>query len=125
MGAAAASFTFRLIAYKGWNWYLAVALGLVIGIALAGLCELVFIQRLFTASRLVVTIATIGIAQFATFFGLLASNVIKAPAEPARAHRGQIPRSSWRSTSARFASALRSCSSSASCRSSSGRSRCS
>ena len=79
VGAAAASFTFRLIAYKGWNWYLAVALGLMIGIALAGLCELVFIQRLFTASRLVVTIATIGIAQFATFFGLLASNVIKAP----------------------------------------------
>ena len=79
IGAAAATFTFRLVSYKGWNWYVAVLLGLVIGVALAGLCELLFIQRLFTASRLVVTIATIGIAQFATFFGLLATNVIKAP----------------------------------------------
>jgi branched-chain amino acid transport system permease protein len=80
IGAAAASYTFRLVVYKGWNWYAAVVLGLVIGVALAGMCELLFIQRLFTASRLVVTIGTIGIAQFATFFGLLASNVIKAPA---------------------------------------------
>ena len=79
IGAAAASFTFRLIDYKGWNWYLAVAVGLVIGIGLAGLCELVFIQRLFAASRLIVTIATIGIAQLATFFGLLAATVVKAP----------------------------------------------
>jgi branched-chain amino acid transport system permease protein len=79
IGAAAASYTFRLVAYKGWNWYVAVLLGLVIGIALAGLCELLFVQRLFNGSRLVVTIATIGIAQFAMFFGLLASSVIKAP----------------------------------------------
>ena len=79
IGAAAASFAFRLIAYKGWNWYVAVVVGLVIGIAIAGLCELVFIQRLFTASRLVVTIATIGISQIAIFFGLLATSIIKAP----------------------------------------------
>lgn len=80
IGAAAASYTFRLVEYKGWNWYVAVLLGLVVGVALAGICELLFVQRLFSASRLVVTMATIGIAQFATFFGLLASNVIKAPA---------------------------------------------
>lgn len=80
IGAAAASFTFRLVVYKGWNWYLAVLLGLVIGIAIAGMCELLFVQRLFTASRLVVTIATVGIAQFATFFGLLAKSVIKTSA---------------------------------------------
>ncbi|HEX3807544.1 MAG TPA: ABC transporter permease [Gaiellaceae bacterium] len=80
IGAAAASFTFRLIAYKGWNWYVAVLLGLVVGMAIAGMCELLFVQRLFTASRLVVTIATVGISQFATFFGLLATSVIKAPA---------------------------------------------
>jgi branched-chain amino acid transport system permease protein len=80
VGTAAGTFAFRLIAYKGWNWYVAVAVGLVIGVSIAGLVELVFLQRLFTASRLVVTIATIGIAQFATFFGVLATNVIKAPA---------------------------------------------
>ena len=34
IGAAAATFAFRLVAYKGWNWYVAVAAGLVIGIAI-------------------------------------------------------------------------------------------
>jgi len=79
IGAVGATLAFRLVSIEGWNWYLAVLLGLVTAVLLAGLCELLFIQRLFTASRLIVTIATIGIAQFAAFFGLLFTSLINDP----------------------------------------------
>jgi branched-chain amino acid transport system permease protein len=81
IGAVGATLAFRLINIEAWNWYLAVLLGLAAAVALAGFCELLFVQRLFTASRLVMTIATIGIAQFAAFFGLLFTSLINDPTE--------------------------------------------
>ena len=42
-----------------------MTLGLLAAIALSILAEMLFIQRLFTAPRLILTVATIGIAQFA------------------------------------------------------------
>jgi branched-chain amino acid transport system permease protein len=69
-GSAGAVLAFRLISANRWNWFLAVGLGLVVSIALAGVSEVLFIQRLFKAPRLILTVATIGIAQFVAFFEL-------------------------------------------------------
>jgi branched-chain amino acid transport system permease protein len=69
-GSAGAVLAFRLISAQRWNWFLAVGLGLVVSIGLAGLSEVLFIQRLFKAPRLILTVATIGIAQFVAFFEL-------------------------------------------------------
>jgi len=69
-GSAGAVLAFRLISANRWNWFLAVGLGLVVSVALAGVSEVLFIQRLFKAPRLILTVATIGIAQFVAFFEL-------------------------------------------------------
>lgn len=70
LGAAGAALAYRLTSAYGWNWFLAVTVGLLVAIALAGLAEVLFVQRLFNAPRLILTVATIGIAQFVAFFEL-------------------------------------------------------
>lgn len=70
LGAAGAALAYRLTSAYGWNWFLAVTVGLLVAVALAGLVEVLFIQRLFNAPRLILTVATIGIAQFLAFFEL-------------------------------------------------------
>jgi branched-chain amino acid transport system permease protein len=66
IGAAAATLAFRLIEAKHMNWFPAVGLGLLTAVVLSGIFEVVIIQRLFKASRLIVTVGTIAIALFAT-----------------------------------------------------------
>ncbi len=68
IGAAGAVLTFQLINYYRWNWYVSVAVGLLVAVSLAVLAEVFFIQRLFKSPRLILTVATIGIAQFVAFF---------------------------------------------------------
>ena len=70
LGAAGAVLAFKLITLYDWNWFAGAALGIVVSVALAGLCEILFVQRLFSAPRLILTVATIGIAQFVAFFEL-------------------------------------------------------
>lgn len=76
IGAAAATLTFRLIQVEHWEWYSAAVLGLVTGILLSALLEILFVQRLYHASRLILTVATIGIGQFAVFVGLIFTSLI-------------------------------------------------
>ena len=48
---------------QGWNWYLAAAAGLAAAATLGFLTEALVIRRFFRAPRLVLTVATIGVAE--------------------------------------------------------------
>jgi branched-chain amino acid transport system permease protein len=63
LGSAAAAFAIQLFQTKGWNYYLALVAGLVVAAVVGALCDRIVVQRLFWAPRLVLTVATIGLAQ--------------------------------------------------------------
>lgn len=63
LGSAAALLAIQLFQVKGWNYYLAFATGLVVAAAVGALCDRLVVQRLFWAPRLILTVATIGLAQ--------------------------------------------------------------
>jgi branched-chain amino acid transport system permease protein len=69
IGAAGALVTAKLITIEHVPYVLAVLAGLAVAALAALLAERVVIRRLFTAPRLIVTVATIGVAQF--FGGVL------------------------------------------------------
>ncbi len=66
LGAAPAVLVFLLLTDWGWPYPLAVAAGAAAAFALGGLVELAVIRRFFRAPRLVLTVATIGLAQLLT-----------------------------------------------------------
>jgi len=70
IGAAGALVAVKLITIEHLPYVVAVAAGLVVSALAALLAERAIIRRLFTAPRLIVTVATIGAAQF--FGGLQA-----------------------------------------------------
>lgn len=70
-GAAGSVLAYRLTTAYNWPWAFAILTGLAVAIALAILSEILFVQRLFTAPRLILTVATIGIAQFVAVFEIL------------------------------------------------------
>jgi branched-chain amino acid transport system permease protein len=61
----------RLVNNAGWSYYVAVPIGIVASAALAGVIEYVFVRRFHKAPRLILTVATIGIAQVVTFVTLI------------------------------------------------------
>ena len=63
LGAIAAVLAACLIAGPGWSFWLASAAGLLAALALGGLVEVAFIRRFARSPRLVLTVATIGVAQ--------------------------------------------------------------
>jgi branched-chain amino acid transport system permease protein len=63
LGAAPTVLAVSLVAYGGWNYFLALGVGLVGAVALGALVELALIRRFFRAPRLILTVATIGLAQ--------------------------------------------------------------
>ncbi|HEY5154552.1 MAG TPA: ABC transporter permease [Acidimicrobiales bacterium] len=63
LGAVPTVLAVSLVAFAGLNYFLAVAMGLVAAVALGSLVELVIIRRFFNAPRLILTVATIGLAQ--------------------------------------------------------------
>jgi len=66
LGAAPAVLVFVLMTEWGWPYPVAVASGAVAAFCLGGLVELAVIRRFFRAPRLVLTVATIGLAQLLT-----------------------------------------------------------
>ena len=76
-----------LMLAKGWSIWLAFPLGLLASAVLGALVEMVFVRRFFTAPRLILTVATIGIAQILVavslfmpgWFGALASDQYDPP----------------------------------------------
>ncbi|HET6811832.1 MAG TPA: ATP-binding cassette domain-containing protein [Acidimicrobiales bacterium] len=63
VGGLAGVFAASLIVGPKWPYLLAVAVALVAALALGGLTELVFVRRFARAPRLILTVATIGVAQ--------------------------------------------------------------
>jgi branched-chain amino acid transport system permease protein len=71
MGAMPGAFTVGLFVAKGWNYFLAIAVGTAVGIGLGALIEITVIRRFARSSRLVLTVATIGLAQLLGAIGLV------------------------------------------------------
>jgi ABC-type branched-subunit amino acid transport system ATPase component/branched-subunit amino acid ABC-type transport system permease component len=67
LGGLAAVLAASLIVGPGWSFFPAVAVGLVTALALGALIEVAVIRRFARAPRLVLTVATIGIAQLLQF----------------------------------------------------------
>jgi branched-chain amino acid transport system permease protein len=70
MGAMPGTLTVGLFMAKGWNYWLAIAVGLVVGTASGALIDILVIRRFARSSRLVLTVATIGLAQVLGAIGL-------------------------------------------------------
>jgi branched-chain amino acid transport system permease protein len=71
LGAAPASLAVLLVVTSGASWIVAFAAGLATAVALGVLVEFVVIRRFFRAPRLVLSVATIGLAQLLAGLGLL------------------------------------------------------
>ena len=63
LGAVAAVLAASLIAGPDWSFWIAAPVGILAALVLGGLVEVAFIRRFARAPRLVLTVATIGIAQ--------------------------------------------------------------
>ena len=71
MGAMPGAFTVALFVAKDWNYFLAIFVGTLVGIGTGALIEIVVIRRFARSSRLVLTVATIGLAQLMGAIGLV------------------------------------------------------
>jgi branched-chain amino acid transport system permease protein len=63
LGLAPTVLTVSLIVYSGVNYFLAVAVGLIGSLLIGTIVELAIIRRFFRSPRLILTVATIGLAQ--------------------------------------------------------------
>jgi branched-chain amino acid transport system permease protein len=63
LGVAPAMLSVILIQSFAWNYFLGLTVGLLTALALGALVELLIIRRFFKAPRLILTVATIGVAQ--------------------------------------------------------------
>jgi branched-chain amino acid transport system permease protein len=63
LGTAPAVLVVSLVVYAGWNYLLALSVGLVGSVLLGALVELAVIRRFFRSPRLILTVATLGLAQ--------------------------------------------------------------
>ena len=63
LGAFAASLAFMLMISLRWPWAAAVPVSLLAATAMGGLAEFGIIRRFFSSPRLIMTVATIGLAQ--------------------------------------------------------------
>src|SRR5260370_24058643 len=63
LGTAPTVLVVSLVVYAGWNYLLALSVGLVGSVLLGALVELAIIRRFFRSPRLILTVATLGLAQ--------------------------------------------------------------
>ena len=71
LGQVPATLVVLLVLSAGWSYWLSLAIGIVAALALGGLVEVLIIRRFFAAPRLILTVATIGLAQLLTGAALL------------------------------------------------------
>jgi branched-chain amino acid transport system permease protein len=71
LGAVPAVLVVMLVVTRSWNYWLGLAAGLAAAVVLGALVETLIIRRFFTGPRLVLTVATIGLAQVLTGAALL------------------------------------------------------
>ena len=75
MGIISASTMALLVLNYGWPFWLALGLSLLLGVAFAAAVELTVIRRLFKSPRVIVLVATVGIAQLAQLVISLFPNI--------------------------------------------------
>jgi branched-chain amino acid transport system permease protein len=63
LGTAPTVLAVSLVAYAGWNYLLAMSVGLVASVLVGAVVELAVIRRFFRSPRLILTVATLGLAQ--------------------------------------------------------------
>jgi len=71
LGAAPASLAVLLVVSSGTSWLVAFTTGIVAALVLGAAVEYLVIRRFFRAPRLILTVATIGLAQVLAGLGLL------------------------------------------------------
>lgn len=69
MGLVGGNLGVNLYLNAGWNYFLAMGVGVVTGLVAGGVVEVLVIRRFKDASRLVLTVATIGLAQVLGYIG--------------------------------------------------------
>lgn len=63
LGAVAGAVTVGLYKGQGWNYWVALVIGLLVGVGLGAAVDVVVLRRFDRSSRLVATVATLGLAQ--------------------------------------------------------------
>jgi branched-chain amino acid transport system permease protein len=71
LGTAPTVMAVCLVVYAGWNYFLALSVGVVGSILLGALVELAIIRRFFRSPRLILTVATLGLAQLLSLGAVL------------------------------------------------------
>ena len=71
LGAAPASLAVLLVVTSGASWVVAFVVGIAAAVVLGAAVELLVIRRFFRSPRLILTVATIGLAQLLAGLGLL------------------------------------------------------
>ncbi|MEN3271723.1 MAG: branched-chain amino acid transport system permease protein livM, partial [Actinomycetota bacterium] len=82
LGAVPAVLAVLLIVGPGWPFPLAALAGLVVAVALGALVELVVIRRFAKAPRLILTVATIGLAQVLAGISLVLPQLFRLTVPP-------------------------------------------
>jgi ABC-type branched-subunit amino acid transport system permease subunit len=71
MGAVGGVLAINLFLESGWNYFLALAVGVAAGAGVGALVDVLVVRRFTAAPRLILTVATIGLAQVLGAFELL------------------------------------------------------
>ncbi len=75
LGAVPTVLVVYLVAFSGLNYFLSVTLGILAAITLGAVIEMLIIRRFFRASRLILTVVTIGLSQLLTVAALVLPSV--------------------------------------------------
>ena len=78
LGAVPASLCVSLVVLRGWSYWVAVPLALVVAVALGSAVEFLVIRRFARAPRLILMVATIGLAQLLAGIGEAIPNFFDA-----------------------------------------------
>ena len=90
LGSVAGLFGVELYLHSRWNYFLAMGAGVALGIVLGGVVEMLVIRRFARSSRLVLTVATIGLAQVLGGMELLLPQLFHAHGGPLGGFRSPI-----------------------------------
>ncbi|HEY4332843.1 MAG TPA: ABC transporter permease [Ilumatobacteraceae bacterium] len=71
LGSVSTSFAVALIVFWGWPYPIGFLVGLVIAVLLGGIVEMGIVRRFRNSTRLVLTVATLGITQLLVVLGIL------------------------------------------------------
>src|SRR5687768_13218009 len=87
IGAFGAALLAKLVLDEHWNFWLALGAVLLVGGAIGALIELVVVRRLFRAPRLILLVASIGVAQLVLVGQLLLPGIDHAARYPSPLHQ--------------------------------------